>query len=272
MSKSVSFDTRDPVHNDDSVASFAAALRDLRESAGDPTLQSLSERTEISKSVISVAFSGQRLPTERTVMKLVAELEGDPAEWRARREALDPRNHSARRSKRAPGQQRRFSILQTLLIAATVATVTAVATSLVWSSLNPATGPWVPENAEGPYLAAANGVDPMRTACKDDAVIAVSETRLDNQIQVQLLYSNNCLAVWGRVTRYDNKTDGNTMTMRVWPMDDPESERSQSRSDENLQSLYTPMIIEPEVTARICGQATIEVNGRMEDLGPQICA
>jgi hypothetical protein len=111
----------------------------------------------------------------------------------------------------------------------------------------------------------------MRTACKEDAVIAASEARLENQVHVQLLYSNDCMAVWGRVTRYDNKTEGNTMTMRIWPMDDPTSERAQSRTDINLQSLYTPMIIEPDVAARICGQATITVDGRTEDLGPKLC-
>jgi transcriptional regulator with XRE-family HTH domain len=224
----------------DSVEAFAEALRDLKRSAGNPTLAALSARTGISKSVISVAFSGRALPTENTVMKLVTELGGAQAEWRARRNALDPRSSPA--------------------------------TSLVWGSLSSAGAlPGAPENAEGPYLAAANGVDPMRTACKEDAVIAASEARLENQVHVQLLYSNDCMAVWGRVTRYDNKTEGNTMTMRIWPMDDPTSERAQSRTDINLQSLYTPMIIEPDVAARICGQATITVDGRTEDLGPKLC-
>ncbi|WP_053383734.1 DUF2690 domain-containing protein [Leucobacter celer] len=257
----------------DSVEAFAEALRDLKRSAGNPTLAALSARTGISKSVISVAFSGRALPTENTVMKLVTELGGAQAEWRARRNALDPRSSPAGADAAdAPAQRRRFSLLQTAAIAISAALVSALATSLVWGSLSSAGAlPGAPENAEGPYLAAANGVDPMRTACKEDAVIAASEARLENQVHVQLLYSNDCMAVWGRVTRYDNKTEGNTMTMRIWPMDDPTSERAQSRTDINLQSLYTPMIIEPDVAARICGQATITVDGRTEDLGPKLC-
>jgi transcriptional regulator with XRE-family HTH domain len=257
----------------DSVEAFAEALRDLKRSAGNPTLAALSARTGISKSVISVAFSGRALPTENTVMKLVTELGGAQAEWRARRNALDPRSSPAGADAAdAPAQRRRFSLLQTAAIAISAALVSALATSLVWGSLSSAGAhPGAPANAEGPYLAAANGVDPMRTACKEDAVIAASEARLENQVHVQLLYSNDCMAVWGRVTRYDNKTEGNTMTMRIWPMDDPTSERAQSRTDINLQPLYTPMIIEPDVAARICGQATITVDGRTEDLGPKLC-
>lgn len=272
MPKSSAVEARERVEERDTVASFAAALRDLRGREGEPTLHALSERTGISKSVISVAFSGRKLPTERTVMKLVAELNGDAAEWRARRQGLDPRHHTANNPHQSNAPQRRFSLVQTFLVAVATALLSVGATSLVWVNQAPEASPGVPENAEGPYLAAANGVDPMRTACKDDAVIAASETRLNNQIQVQLLYSNNCLAVWGRVTRYDNKAEENTMEMRVWPMDDPDSERGQSRSDVNLQSLYTPMIIEPDVTARICGQATVEIGGRIEDLGPKLCA
>ncbi|GAB2559501.1 DUF2690 domain-containing protein [Leucobacter ruminantium] len=256
----------------DSVQEFASALRDLRRTAGNPTLAALSTRTGISKSVISVAFSGNALPTENTVLKLVTELGGNQLEWRLRRNALDPRSTSSVADLEEV-RRRRFSPTQTAVIAITAALVSAVATSLVWGVLgggaSRSAGP--PENAEGPYLAAANGVDPMRTKCKDDAVIAASEARLDNQVHVQLLYSNDCLAVWGRVTRYDGKTDGNTMTMRIWPMDDPDSERNQSRTDINLQSLYTPMIIEPDVSARICGQATVTVDGRTEDLGPKLC-
>ena len=267
-----------PVGSDggaDSITAFAAGLRDLRSAAGDPTLTALSFETDISKSVLSVAFSGRALPTERTVLKVVAALGGDQQVWRARRDALDPKKTlPATASESAPEPPgRRFSLPQTIGIAAGAAIVAAVVTSLVWGALaSPAApGAPTPENAEGPYLAAANGVDPMRTECKDDAVIAASEAKLDNQVHVQMMYSNNCLAVWGRVTRYDNQAEGNSMTMRIWPMDDPQSGRSQSRSDVNLQSLYTPMIVEPDVTARVCGQATITVDGRTEDLGPMLC-
>lgn len=260
----------------DSVAAFSAALRDLRSAAGDPTLAALSARTGISKSVLSEALTGRRLPTERTVMKLVTEFGGDRTEWRARRDALDPRNAVAPQGEElepAAAAVRRFSLMQTAVIALAAALVAVVATSLVWgfTDWTGSESATAPANAEGPYLAAANGVDPMRTACKEDAVIAADEARLDNQVHVQLLYSNDCLAVWGRVTRYDGESDGNTMTMRIWPADAPESARNQERTGENLQSLYTPMVIEPDVEARICGVATLTAEGRTIELGPPLC-
>ncbi|MFD1202207.1 DUF2690 domain-containing protein [Leucobacter albus] len=250
----------------DSVESFAEGLRDLRINAGNPTLAAISAQTGISKSVLSVAFAGKGLPTENTVLKLVTLLHGNPREWRARRNALDPRNTGSEPVAEQAEAGRRFSLLQTALIAAGAALVAALITGVAMSSLG--AGP----TAEARHLTkAANGVDPMLTSCRDDAVIAASEARLDNLVHVQLMYSNDCMAVWGRVTRYDDKTDGNTMTMKVWPLDDPQSERAQSRTDVGLQSLYTPMIIEPDTAARICGQATIMVDGKTEDLGPKLC-
>ena len=253
----------------DSIEAFGEALRDLKSAAGNPTLAAISAHTGISKSVISVAFSGKALPTENTVMKLVAELGGNQKEWRARRNALAPRTGVPDPQPEPGADRRRFSLLQTVLIAATAAVVAAAASGITVSALG--------AEAQGAVAGArhvtqpANGIDPMLTNCRDDAVIAASEARLDNQVHVQLMYSNDCLAVWGRVTRYDNKTEGNTMSMRVWPLDEPDSDRAQSRTDIGLQSLYTPMIIEPDTAARICGQATITVDGKTEDLGPKLC-
>lgn len=260
----------------DTVERFAADLRDLRFSAGDPTLAALSDRTGVSKSVISDALAGRRLPTERTVSKLVEAFGGDRAAWIARRGALAPRANPARAEARVEIERARrdtrFSVLQTALIAAVAAMLAVVGTSLFWNSRFEAAEASAPENAEGPYLDAANGVDPMRTACKEDAIIAASEARHDNQVHVQLMYSNDCMAVWGRVTRYDGKSAGNSLTMRIYPKDNPDSGRSQERTSDDLQSMYTTMIVEPDVEARICGVAEMTLGGETIDLGPQICA
>ncbi|WP_461640653.1 DUF2690 domain-containing protein [Leucobacter sp. BZR 635] len=253
----------------DTIEAFAEGLRDLRIAAGNPTLAAISDQTGISKSVISVAFSGKALPTENTVLKLVGLFQGNPKEWRSRRNALDPRNNIGEGGFEAAQTGRRFSLMQTLSIAAGAALIGALATGLTMNALG--VGAAEAAGDQRHLTAADNGVDPMLTSCRDDAVIAASEARLNNLVHVQLMYSNDCMAVWGRVTRYDDKTEGNTMTMRVWPLDDPESERSQSRTDIGLQSLYTPMIIEPDTAARICGQATIMVDGKTEDLGPKLC-
>lgn len=258
----------------DSISAFAEGLRDLRNDAGNPTLAAMSDRTGISKSVISVALTGRVLPTENTVLKLVDAFGGDLKQWRARRNALDPKHtgpsgRGEDETGEGAGGKRRFSLGQTLLIAAGAAAVAALASGWVVGSLS-AAAPAEPGSARH-LTEPANGIDPMLTECRDDAVIAASEARLDNTVHVQLMYSNDCMAVWGRVTRYDNQTEGNTMSMRVWPLDDPQSERAQTRTDIGLQSLYTPMIIEPDTAARVCGQATITVDGETQNLGPEMC-
>lgn len=259
-----------PGESVDSVGAFAEALRDLKHAAGNPTLAALSDRTGISKSVISVALSGRVLPTENTVLKLVAELGGEQKEWRARRNALDPKHSGGESLPEEELLGRRFSLWQTVLIAVAAAAVAAVATGMLTAAVIGSSSDNDP-GANRHLSKAANGVDPMLTACRDDAVIAASEARFNDKVHVQLMYSNECMAVWGRVTRYDNKTEGNTMSMRVWPLDAPQSKRAQSRTDIGLQSLYTPMIIEPDTAARICGEASITVDGEAESLGPEIC-
>jgi transcriptional regulator with XRE-family HTH domain len=268
-------------HPQDSIAAFAADLRDLRRAAGNPTLAALSARVGISKSVISVALSGRELPTERTVVELVEELGGEQREWRRRREALmapkgDAAPDPAALAEPVPEsalRRRRFTLLQLALVAALSIVVSVGVTSAVWSTAAAETtlAAGTPENADGPYFQPANGVDPMRTKCKDDRVIAVDEARFEGQVHVQLLYSNNCFASWGRVTRYDGASNGNSVSMRIWIEKDPNGKRTQERTGKNAQSVYTPMIIEPDPDVRICGQATITAEGKTVELGPPIC-
>ena len=274
----------------DTLTVFAEALRDLRLKAGNPTLAALSARTGISKSVLSVAFNGGGLPTERTVLELVGALGGDQAEWRARREALNSRKAVASSDAAVAdrggaerggpsalgtgtGASRRFTLLQLGLVALVAVVLSAVVTSLIWGAVGagPGAAPGPPENASGPYFTAANGVDPMRTKCKDDAVIAVDEARFNGQVHMQLLYSNNCFASWGRVTRYDGASNGNTVSMKIWIEKDPNGKRTQQRTGPNAQSVYTDMIIEPDPNIRICGVATITADGKTLELGPPIC-
>lgn len=86
-----------------------------------------------------------------------------------------------------------------------------------------------------------------------------------------MLYSNSCMGVWGRVTRLDGKTDGGSMSFSIYPAADPTSSRSQERSADNVNSLYTPLLIEPDVEARVCGIATVTTGGKAVDLGPPMC-
>jgi hypothetical protein len=66
------------------VQSFAAGLRELRKSCGNPTYRTLAKRAHYSHTVISDAARGERLPTLAATLAFVAACGGDPDEWRAR--------------------------------------------------------------------------------------------------------------------------------------------------------------------------------------------
>lgn len=159
---------------------------------------------------------------------------------------------------------------------ALTAVVAAAATSIVWSTLLASEAaeakPQPTTSAtSGQYLDYADGVDPMQTICREDAVIAASEERLEGDVLVQMMYSNQCMAVWGRITRYDGEAAGNSLSMLIYPAIDMESERNQKRSAFDVQSIYTPLMIEPDVEARVCGIATVTQGEEPIELGPPLC-
>ncbi|WP_461640719.1 helix-turn-helix domain-containing protein [Leucobacter sp. BZR 635] len=260
----------------DSRERFAADLRSLKLTAGDPTLLALESRTGISKSVLSEAFSGKRLPTEKTVRVLTTELNADADAWLARRQTLIPglpQSGSVDLGDVAGGRPRRAGRILALLAATAVLSVGA--SSLVWwNVLQSRENYWSsqrPALAGNEYLDPVDGVDPMKTECRHDRVIADVGPRHDGAVQIEMLYSNSCMGVWGRVTRVDGSADGNTLSMRIYPKDDPQSSRSQERTAESVNSLYTPLLIEPNVEARVCGIATMTVDGEEVELGPPMC-
>jgi hypothetical protein len=71
------------------LAEFAQGLRALRESAGKPTLEELSQRAHYSVSVLSEAASGKRLPTLGVTRAYVRALGGDVGEWTSRWQCVD---------------------------------------------------------------------------------------------------------------------------------------------------------------------------------------
>lgn len=258
----------------DSVAAFASDLKSFKESAvGAEPLRALSAKTGISTSVLSEAFAGRKLPTENTVRRIVDALGGDRAEWVERRARLDPRRGSGREeameAPSAPDAPTRPALLKrpvslgALLLAMALTAVIAVAGSLSIASLilPQASTAEAEPGPEATYLPIENGVDPMQTVCKEDAVLAGGDEFLDGAVLVEMMYSTHCMAVWGRVTRYDGLASGNSISLTIYPRDDPESDRNQTRTDSDLQSLYTTMLIEPDVEARVCGVATVTVDG-----------
>lgn len=265
----------------DSIEQFGEDLRGLRRRNGNQTLAALSNTTHVSKSVLSDAFAGRRLPTENTVVRILEVLGEDPAPWIRRRNELDPRHmvESERDGSgdlgdpAEPGEssepavtspwRRRFSLAAVLWIALGTAIVSAAATSVV-RAVQP-----TPEEAQ--YVPFADGVDPMTTVCREDAIVAASEQRENGAFLVQMMYSNRCMAAWGRITRYDGNAAGDQLSMTIYPAIDMQSARNQQRDSFDVQSLYTPLMIEPDVEARVCGLAAATVNGTPVELGPALC-
>ncbi|MEW2396724.1 helix-turn-helix domain-containing protein [Streptomyces sp. NPDC046862] len=61
---------------------FAAELRRLRITAGDPQLKTIAARAQCSQATVSEALNGHRLPSETVTRRLVAALDGDWVRWR----------------------------------------------------------------------------------------------------------------------------------------------------------------------------------------------
>ena len=250
----------------DHARRFAADLRTLRVEAGNPTLHALAASTGVSKSVISDAFAGRKLPTENTVSQLARALGADPQTWLDRRRALDPRfggTGAAAQASAPRGVTLRATVLTAMFAAVVASGLTSGAWAIAWNNQPPAPAP----NA----LPFETGVDPMTTACRNDAVLAAYEERREGLFVIEMLYSHNCMAAWGRVTRYDELSAGNEIGMTVFPREEPESDRTQERSDTDVQSLYTTMLIEPDVDARVCGSAWVTIDGERIDLEPAVC-
>ncbi|KSW29865.1 DUF2690 domain-containing protein [Cellulomonas sp. B6] len=248
----------------DSAARFASDLRDLRRAAGDPTLVALGRRAGVSKSVLSDAFRGRALPTERTVERLIRVLGADVDAWLARRGRLDPgaRITAPLGPARATAVSRRA--------AAALAAGSAILSSVV--SLGAAWWLWAPGHAgaPGPLYEVQTGVDPADTPCVDDATVVASETR-ERDTQLQIVYSDACRAAWARVTRYDNASAGNTVSASIYRQIAPEAADRQDTTEPDAQSAYTTLIVRDDARTRLCADGAISVDGVRLELGAPVC-
>ncbi len=74
----------------DAIEAFAAALRNLRESVGNPSFRELSGRSRaISHTTLHEAAQGHRLPSWATTVEFVKACGADPAEYRDRWQQAD---------------------------------------------------------------------------------------------------------------------------------------------------------------------------------------
>lgn len=86
--------TSPPPHEPETRAQFKAALRLATRDAGFTLLNELEQKTGLSHSTVSSAFSSaQPMPSAKTVHVIVTACHGSTAEWELRREAADQVQH-----------------------------------------------------------------------------------------------------------------------------------------------------------------------------------
>src|SRR6478609_925971 len=74
---------------------FAVALRELRQSAGNPTYRVLAKRAHYSATTLAQAAAGERLPTLPVAVAYARACNGDGGEWTVRWRAAAARLDSA---------------------------------------------------------------------------------------------------------------------------------------------------------------------------------
>ncbi|WP_197517558.1 helix-turn-helix domain-containing protein [Microbacterium karelineae] len=249
----------------DSVALFAADLRDLRSRADNPTLERLAHRTHVSKSVLSDAFRGSRLPTATTVAQLARALRTDPAPWLERRERLVSAPPHTIPARRRPLRARRRRLAYA--VAAGAALLTIIGTG-VWTAQGTTPRDGRDLRTLPTLVAAIGGADADRTTCAEDAVVVASELRLNRSVRIELLRSESCRSAWGRATHL-LPVSGAELDLRIHPADAPYGGHAEHASGTD-GDVTTPMIARD--VDRVCGVAAVTLPGEARrELGPPVC-
>jgi hypothetical protein len=296
-----SLDGSDVRDGGDTLATLSADLRALRLRAGNPTLSALAHQTGISKTVLSEAFAGRRLPSARTVDGIVDACGGEPAAWVARRDRLAAAQSgraaaspldvapttdaaaSAADPTPAPGRREprrvRLSVAiaaaftcLTLGVAGTVGTLELLQPRGQGASAAAPTDSATPgtHGSSTPRIAVQTGSDPAFTECVDDAAVAAAETRAENTL-LEIIWSDACQAGWARITRYDGLAAGNVVSASIYRQLAPGADDRQSTSEPEAQGAYTTLLVRPTPDTKICAVGAITIDGRTVDLGEPMC-
>jgi hypothetical protein len=197
------------------VEGFASQLRELRDQAGRPKYSTMALRAHRSRTGLSEAAGGERLPTWDTTEAFVRACGGDVASWRERWEQAErgaggspaqPPPAAPVDETAAPRQWRRTALLMTatagVVVAATVAILALVRPSSAPSPDVPPSSSSSPALAEG-RPAVADGADPKDSGCSlDPNVETLDSMEVDLRGRpvglIELRYSAMCGVAWPR--------------------------------------------------------------------------
>ncbi|KTR94866.1 hypothetical protein NS220_07560 [Microbacterium testaceum] len=256
----------------DSVFRFAADLRGLRHSRGNPTLESMAMATRISKSVISEAFVGRRLPTANTVRELSRMFGADTSAWLTRRAAL------AASSARAPAlpspepPSRRSRRPALVVIAATVVVAGLIAVGAgSGSSSRPAPSPSAALR-DLPVVPPINGADPLQTSCPSDARAIRQTSVADGLFSVTLMYSPRCEAAWAVATAGVADAEGTTVSLRLYPTGDRFGGQARATLDDGAIA-RTRILTASVISDGVCVEVSLARQGGESIVyDPPLCA
>lgn len=263
-------DTTATENPDDSTEQFAADLRRLKdETRARPSVGDLANLSGTPKSTLSAALRGEKLPSEKTLVALVTALEADPRPWLERRERLrlatlgvtEASSYGPPSAASASWLRPRW--LLALLLAVALIAGGAIGATVTWQ-LSP----------HRDYLdpgIAKTGDDPAaHPACLADATVGAAETRLNDYL-VEIIWSANCRAGWGRITRYDGRSYGNRIAVTTYLRDDPDGPSTQYSDDPDAQSSYTYLIATRSPQERICVKGAVTDGTKTVDLTVPLC-
>lgn len=110
----------------------------------------------------------------------------------------------------------------------------------------------VSHNTTGPSpYQAHTGDNPMNTPCADDARIAAA-SRDNPAFLLELIYSPQCEAGWGRITRSDDLDMSNEIRVDIYQLSDPTGPSRQPAVEPNAHSAFTTLLVRTDPTDRLC--------------------
>jgi hypothetical protein len=207
----------------EAIGEFAAALREIRIKAGEPTYQKLAKSCHYSKTTLARAASGRNLPSLDVTLAFVQACGGDVKEWQARWEEVRQRSvvvpaveadfeqgaefgRDASQVAEPPPLSRwrwRQRAGRVGLLISVAANIVLLAVVLMQPGSSPKAGP----------VRLEDGMDPKSTQCAVDAttldqrpIVLVHLAKVGERTlaagtklgTVTLRYSPHCLAAWAR--------------------------------------------------------------------------